>query len=137
MGTRDALITTTRVTLALVFVAAAAAKLLLGEDSHSHSGSGFEELLRSDWLRHCVSVVELSTACLLVSRSWRVGLDLSVLLAIGFLAVLLGLLLLDVPVSSCGCIGSIPIDLTTHALLAFGIGGAALLAGLIARTPSP
>jgi methylamine utilization protein MauE len=122
-----ALVTSTRLTLAIVFMGAAGAKLLMNQPAHSHSSRGFEGLLRSDWFGISVALVELSVACLLFSRRWRVGLDLSVLLAISFLGVLLSMEIQGIPLSSCGCFGSISVEATTHALLAYGIGCAALL----------
>lgn len=126
-GVRGVLLGLPIVAIALVWAAAALAKVLTTADAQSWA-SEFP-----DWLIGVVVLVEASVAAVILAGRVRVGLSAGMLLLLAFVAALL--LNPPSPGQPCGCGGAVPIA-TSHADIAahiFALGGLHLLAGICAR----
>ncbi len=118
----------TRGVIALLLSVSGILKLVNPEvaDTHVLSKSPLLGAMFNVEVRVAVALVECVVAIMLLTRWWRIGMVSALSLTVLFLLFLLTLQLSGIPASSCGCMGSVPLDVHTHSLLLLGVGCASV-----------
>ncbi|MBK9387018.1 MAG: hypothetical protein IPN34_19560 [Planctomycetes bacterium] len=127
-----------RLFLAAVLAVAGVLKLLTAQHSHPPEDMdlGWMAPLFEPSVVIASALVEIGLAIVLLSRAWRWGMLLTLVLALSFLGLLVALAQRGVGVEHCGCFGAARVQPGTHMLLLLGMAIAAAGSLAIQREPA-
>lgn len=110
-----------RILLAIVFGLAGVIKLVLPRSTRAVVDTSWLTAVESPAVLLGIAIVEILCAVALLSRTWRLGVVISFVLASLFVFYRAALLWNGIVSASCGCLGTIRLPLVSQLVMLFGV----------------